>query len=585
MKLDSIELEVIKSRLEEAALTMENQLFHSGYSPILRESADGSATVLDKSGGVIVGTGLPVHLFPYYHTVRAVLKLVGDRMQPGDSFLINDPYLGGNLHVPDTAIVTPFFHDGRLAAFCASIAHKPDLGGLVIGSSSAAAREIYHEGLLFPGVRYWTAQGPNPDFEAMLRSNTRSPEEAIGDLRAQVGCTRIGCTRLKELFDRYGAEVMTDAFEELIRASERRVRQKLAAIPDGAAQAEAMLDHDGVDVDKPIAIRVKIVKRGGNITIDFSNSDPHTAGPINLRPQAAESGAAIGLIAMLDPDIPINDGCRRVIEFINPPGRITHAIKPRPINNYYPSLHLVYCVTQKALAQLAPEKAVAPAGIGIGGFAIGYQRTRNGKPGALYELMVTSLGGTSKGDGAFLAMAVAQITPTQPIEILESEYPVEVTRFEPLADTAGPGRNRGGPGYLREYRLLEDAVVTVRMGQFANGAWGVVGGEAPNLARCVLNAGTEREERLPIMVTRQLKAGDTLSITLSGGGGYGAPAGRAPELVACDVRDGLVSVDAARARYRVAIDQPKLTVNEAATQSLRAQGQAAAAARAPIGRA
>jgi N-methylhydantoinase B len=570
MKLDSIELEVIKSRLEEAALTMENQLFHSGYSPILRESADGSATILDKSGGVVVGTGLPVHLFPYYHTVRAVLKLVGERMQPGDSFLINDPYLGGNLHVPDTAIVTPFFHDGKLAAFCASIAHKPDLGGLVIGSSSAAAREIYHEGLLFPGVRYWTKDGPNPDFEAMLRSNTRSPDEAIGDLRAQVGCTRIGCARLEELFERYSGEVMTEAFEELIRASERRVRLKLSAIPDGTAEAEAMLDHDGVDVAKPIRISVKIVKRGENISIDFSGSDPHTAGPINLRPQAAESGAAIALIGMLDPDIPINDGCRRVIEFINPPGRITNAIKPRPINNYYPSLHLVYCVTQKALAQLAPEKAVAPSGIGVGGFAIGYQKTRNGKPGALYELMATSLGGTSRGDGTFLVLPVAQITPSQPIEILETEYPVEVLRFAQLPDTAGAGRHRGGPGYLRQYRLVEDAVVTVRMGQFQNGAWGVVGGEAPNLAACVLNAGTEREEQLPILITRPLKAGDTLSIMLPGGGGYGAPAERPAEMVANDVRDGLVSVAAARNSYRVVIDEPGLTVNEAATKALRA---------------
>ncbi len=571
MKLDSIELEVIKSRLEEAALTMENQLFHSGYSPILRESADGSATILDSSGGVIVGTGMPVHLFPYYHTVRAVLAIVGERMQPGDSYLINDPYLGGNLHVPDTAIVTPFFHDGKLAAFCASIAHKPDMGGLVIGSSSAAAREIYHEGILFPAVRYWTAAGPNPDFEGMLRSNTRSPDEAIGDLRAQVGCTRIGCGRLQELFERYSGAIMLEAFEELIRASERRVRQKLAAIPDGTAEAEAMLDHDGVDVSKPIKLHVKVVKQGENISIDFSGSDAHTAGPINLRPQAAESGAAIALIGMLDPDIPINDGCRRVIEFINPPGRITHAIKPRPINNYYPSLHLVYCITQKALALLAPEKAVAPAGIGVGGFAIGFQRTRNGKPGALYELMATSLGGTREGDGTFLVLPVAQITPSQPIEIVETEYPVEVVRFEQLPDTAGAGRHRGGPGYLRTYRLLEDAVVTVRMGQFRYGAWGVLGGEATNLASCTLNAGTEREEKLPILLTRPLKAGDTLSITLPGGCGYGPPAERGPERVASDVRDGLVSIEAARNSYRVVIEPPGMTVNEAATTALRAK--------------
>src|ERR1019366_3455489 len=196
----------------------QNLLFHSGYSPILRESSDGSACILDRRGGCVVG-GAAVHMLPFHYSVRGLLELVGERMRPGDSFLINDPYLGGSLHVPDTAVVTPFFHQGKVAAFCASIAHKPDLGGLVIGSSSAAAREIYHEGVVFSGVRFWTEDGANPDIEAILRSNTRSPVETIGDLRAQVGCTQIGCQRLLELFDRYPGDTMTQGFEELIRAS------------------------------------------------------------------------------------------------------------------------------------------------------------------------------------------------------------------------------------------------------------------------------------------------------------------------------------------------------------------------------
>jgi N-methylhydantoinase B len=569
MKLDAIELEVIKSCLEEAALTMENQLFHSGYSPILRESFDGSAAIVDRHGGVVVGVGMPIHLFPYFLSVRAVLASAGDRMRPGDSYLLNDPYLGGSLHVPDTAIITPFFYRGQLVGFCTSMAHKPDLGGLVIGSSSPNAREIYHEGLMFPGVRYWTNEGPNVDFEAILKSNTRSADEVIGDLRSQVGCTRVGCGRLTELFDRYGADVMMSAFEELIRASERRLRQKLTELPDGTAEASAMLDHDGVDFDHPLAIRIKIVKTGDSITIDFSDCDANTTGPINLRPQASETAAAIGLLSFLDPTISINDACRRVIQFVNPPGRITNAIKPRPINNYYPTLHLTYCTTLSALAQLAPEKAVAPAGLGVGGFLFGYARKRNGKPGVQYELMVPSLGGTWDFDGAFLVMPVAQITPSQPIEILETEYPVEVTRFEPLIDSAGPGRSRGGPGYIREYRLLDEAVCTIRMGQFANGSWGVVYGEAPNRARVLLNPGCDREETLPILATRHLRAGDVVRIELAGGGGYGSPTERPPERVASDVRDGLVSMEAARSKYRVVIEPETMTVDLAATASLR----------------
>jgi N-methylhydantoinase B len=404
----------------------------------------------------------------------------------------------------------------------------------------------------------------------MLRSNTRSADEVIGDLRSQVGCTRVGCGRLAELFDRYGGELMTAAFEELIQASERRIRQKLSDLPDGTVEATAMLDHDGVDVDHPLAIRVKVIKTGDSITIDFSDSDANTTGPVNIRPQASETAAALALISMLDPDIPINDSCRRVINFINPPGRITNAVKPRPINNYYPTLHLVFCTTQTALAKLAPAKAVAPAGLGVGGLLFGYPRKRNGKPGVQYELMVPSLGGTPDSDGAFVVMPVAQITPSQPVEILETEYPIQVTRFEPLVDSAGPGRYRGGPGYVREYRLLDDAVCTLRMGQFANGSWGVVGGGAPNRARCILNAGTDREEALPILATRHLKAGDTLRIELAGGGGYGPPTERLPQRVLRDVRDGLVSAANAKTAYGVVIDGATLEVDVGETSKTRA---------------
>jgi len=549
MALDPIELQVIYSRLQEAGATMENQLFHSGYSPILRESFDGSAAVLTRDGGVVSGTGAPIHLFPYFYIARAVMTRWGDRLSPGDSFLVNDPYLSGNFHVPDTAIVTPFFHEGQLVAFCASIAHKPDLGGIVPGSSGASAREIYHEGLLFPAVRYWSAAGVAEDIEAMIHRNSRSPKDVVGDLRAQVGCTRVGCSRLEELFADYGAAQMTEAFEALITGTEGRVREGLAAWPDGEAEAEAWLDNDGVDLDKPIRMAVRVEKRGDRITFDYSASDPQTRGPVNLRPQSAETAAALALISFIDASIPLNDGCRRAIDFVNPEGRITHASHPRPINNYYPSMHLLYCCVQKALANFAPQKAVAPAGLGVGGCLIAYARSRAGKLGVQYELMTPSLGGTPRGDGSFAVLPMSQITPSQPIEILESEYPVEVIGFEPLTDSAGAGRHRGGSGYARTYRVLEDASFSVRMAQFKNGSWGVVGGDAPNRARCVLNPGTPQEEQLPPLATRDLKAGDVIRMELAGGGGFGDPRERDPDLVAADVRDGLVSPQAARAVY------------------------------------
>ncbi|MEK7216429.1 MAG: hydantoinase B/oxoprolinase family protein, partial [Chloroflexota bacterium] len=203
--LDPITLEVLLSRLQEIVATMEHLLFHSGYSTILRESYDGSAGITDRRGHPVIGSGMPGHLPPYHITVQGVLNQYAlEEMRDGDSFVMNDPYWGGTAHSPDLAIVTPVFWDRTVVAFCVSIAHKPDIGGMVPGSAAAAAREVYHEGLLLPGVRYWTSDGIVPEIDAIIRRNSRQPEVISGDLRAQVGCTKTGGVKLTELCQEYG---------------------------------------------------------------------------------------------------------------------------------------------------------------------------------------------------------------------------------------------------------------------------------------------------------------------------------------------------------------------------------------------
>jgi len=223
MALDPITLEVINNRLREIVSTMERLLFHSGYSTILRESHDGSACLADRDGGVVMGSGLPIHLFPYFYIIRAILKeYPPDEMRDGDSYIITDPYLGGNLHVPDLGVVTPIFAGGELLGFAASIAHKPDVGGLVPGSSSANAREIYHDGLLLPPVRYWTRDGVVKEVDAILRRNSRMPDVVAGDVRAQVGCTKVGATKLQELCREYGTDSI-EVHRDAIQPGERVV--------------------------------------------------------------------------------------------------------------------------------------------------------------------------------------------------------------------------------------------------------------------------------------------------------------------------------------------------------------------------
>lgn len=567
--MDPITLEVLGYRLGEVVHTMEHLLFHSGYSPILRESYDGSATILDRDGNVVVGSGAPYHLFPYYYTAQYIIERFAGDMKPGDSYMANDPYHSGNSHVPDVAIVTPVFYKHEIIAFCACIAHKPDMGGMVPGSSGAAAREIYHEGILFPGVRIWTADGINRDVESILRQNSRTPDEVVGDVRAQVGCTQVGGQRLTGLCDEYSADTILEAFEEWIAIGQRRLGQELEKIPDGVGVGMAYLDNDGVDLDQPVKIHVTVTKTGSKVRLDFSESSQLVKGPVNIRPQSTEAGATLALIGLLDPQIPINDGIRRSVEFVNPEGLVTHARFPAPVNNYYPTMHLVNCCVQQAMAELS-GRAVAPAGLGIGGNTLGYTKTRTGLPGVQYELQNTSLGGTVRNDGTFGAMAMNHVTPSTSLEILESEYPMRVTRFEPLVDSAGAGEFRGGVGYIREYELLGDAKLSIRMSQFRFGGWGVHGGKGPRRpASAVLNEGSDAEEFLPPLQTRDLTAGTRFAVKTSGGGGYGDPFKRDPARVLADVEDGYVSIEMAAEDYGVIIDPESMGVDARRTAEAR----------------
>lgn len=551
--LDGITLEIVGQRIAEIVKTMEVLLFHSGYSTILRESNDGSATVLDRDGRVVVGAGSPSHTTAYYYTVQGLLKTYSwEKMRPGDSFVLNDPYLGGMHHVPDMAVISPVFWEGKPLGFCATIAHKSDVGGLVPGSSSANAREIYHEGTLVPGIRYWTADGPVEDAVAFVTRNSRTPELVAGDIRAQIGATRMGTTRIHELVGQYGYEAIIEAIGRLQDISEERVGDEIAKLPDGEAEGEAFLDSDGADLEKRVRFHVKITKQGRSLTVDFSGSNAQVAGPVNLRPQSSEVACLIGLLGYLDPNIPLNGGTQRSVRFINPPGTVTNANFPAPCNNYMPSLHLLLTAMQSAILAFEPVRQSAPDGFGVGAMTLGF-RLEHGKRAVQYELVGPSLGASSLYDGAFHAHPVTHNTPSAPIEIIENEFPVRITECAPLRDTGGVGKRRGGLGCVREYELLAPASFTLRVGGFKSGSWGVKGGAAGALGRCLVDPGSDHERALPSLYTTDVPAGTVLRIEQAGGSGYGNPRDREPALVLADVRNGYVSVESAFNEYGVRV--------------------------------
>jgi N-methylhydantoinase B len=440
----------------------------------------------------------------------------------------------------------------------------------VPGSSGAAAREIFHDGLLLPGVKYWTKDGVIKEVDQIIRRNSRTPDTVAGDSRAQVGCSRVGAQRVRELCGEYGTDTIKAAFEELMRSADARVRQTLSEWPDGESEAEATVDNDGVDLDKPLRLHVRVIKKGDTITFDFSEMNEQVRGPINLRPQCGEGGSLLALLSYLDPSIPINDGTRQAVQFINPEGRLTNPRWPAPVNNYFGLTHVLYSTVLKALAQFNPSRAVGTAGLGCGAIAVGYRAEDGSRQTVQYELFPSSLGANPMHDGTSPVEPMSHFTPNTPVEILETEFPVRVLRYEWMPDSAGAGEHRGGPGYRKEYKLLNDALITLRLAHmFENTGWGVFGGQAPPSASASLNPGSEDERPLRPLETFDAHTGDVLSIRMPGGGGYGEPSRRDPEAVLEDVLNGYVSIEAARDTYRVALDPDSMTVDEQATTALR----------------
>lgn len=568
--LDPVTLEVIDNRLHEITGAMQHVLFHSGYSTILRESHDGSTGICMADGQTVLALGAINHLYPYHKSSLAVLAAYGDDIHDGDSFIITDPYEAGSSHLPDLVVVTPVFVDGALFAFSVSTAHKPDLGGLVPGSSSPDSREIYHEGLLVPTVRYWTSRGVNREVEAIVARNSRVPDLVVGDLRAQVGCTRLGADRLAGLCAEYGADVIKAAMAELLSRTGQRLRTALLDWPDGDSEAEAFLDDDGVDLDQPVRLHVAVRKRGDRIVMDYSGTSAQVKGPINLGLAVSEAAALLALLTYVDPSIPLNDGARQAIELVNPPGRLTNPTWPAPVNSYYGTMSVLADTTGRALSSYNPQRAYGSLGYGLGAVAIGYQSARSGKPAVQYELFISSRGGTPVHDGVSGVNGMSNHVPYTPIEILEAEFPVRVLRHEWTTDTAGAGQYRGGPGLLKEYQLLGPAKVTLRLGhQFQHGGWGVFGGRPPAMARATFAPKDGQARALRPLETVAMGEGDRFRIELPGGGGYGDPRLRPAPAVLADVLDGLVSAESAARDYGVAVDPVTLRVDEDRTAEYR----------------
>ena len=545
--VDPITYEVLRARLDGIVREMEKAVFRTGYSTIVRESHDFSCGVLDRNGRLVGQSSHPTHMAAYPECIKGLLQFYSiEDMAEGDAFLANHPYYSGCPHANDMVIMTPIFHDGDVIAFAASMGHTPDIGGVSAGSRNATSRDIFGEGLQIMPVRYMRNYELVQDTASFVRANSRVPDMMIGDLTAKAGvCFSIGEERLKDVISTYGGDTVRQMFEDLGERTEQLARDYISQWEDGVHESETWVD-DPSDPGKPIRLHVSAIKEGDRLIMDFTQTGDQANAPVNVREPFIRGLVYHGVIAMTDPYMPINHGLANAVEIRFRKGSIIAPEFPGPVGFYSKTVSIADSVIMSAMARAAGQPHLAH-GSTQSSIVIGYQGDSD-RQYVQYELMYAGSRAWDGGDGFSGVGARATGGRFTSLEIIESEFPVDVSKFEVIPDTGGDGKSRGGPGYVREYKVRSNSRLSG--GAAKREASGADGGGSGVNAYVVVHPGSDREERYPGIASNiGLKPGDVFRIETGGGGGVLDPRDRDHELVKGDIQDGLITPAKAREVY------------------------------------
>ncbi len=520
---DPITVEVIKSALAYAAEEMGIAVRNAAYSPNIKERLDHSCALFDRYGRLIAqAEHIPVHLGSLPWGLRHMLEIV-DReyggMREGEMWVANDPYVAGT-HLNDVTLVRPVFENGALVGYAANKAHHADVGGSVPGSMPTDANEIYAEGLVVPPIRLLRDDCLMTEIVELFRANSRTPDARSGDLRAQVAGNYTGERRLREVCVRYGLQTFETAIERALDDSERALRGALLALGEGRFEATDFLeDRDG---EPRIRIALALELRDGDARLDYTGTSEQVAFPLNAVFGVTLSGVHYALRAVTDPTIPMNEGCFRPVHVYAPEGSLLNPRRPAAVSggNVETSMRNADVVLQ-ALAKAAPQRVPASSGGTMSNVMLGGVRA-DGSTWAFYETNGCGMGARPSRDGIDAIHAHMTNTLNTPIEAIEREYPLRVTRYEIAEGTGGAGRYRGGNGLVRAIELTEGtAHATLLADRHRLGPPGAQGGAPGGCGRHALTRnGTERP--LAAKVSFPLEPGDIVTIQTPGGGGYGA---------------------------------------------------------------
>ncbi len=568
MELDPVTLALTQNRLDHISRQMGWVMTRTARSPIFSHAHDFSCFLTDARGTLVSqADGIPIHTGGGGFAVRAVLQAFRDDIAEGDAFLLNDPYAAGGNHLPDWVVARPVFVQGRPVAFANIRAHQSDIGGGAAGTYNPEATEIWHEGIRLPPLRIIRRGEILRDLWQLLMLNTRTPHLLDGDLRAMLGATRIGGDQVAELFADLGLERGQAYLEGLLDYADRRFRAAVAALPDGTYLGEDRFEDDCFEsMDLPI--RVTVTVAGDRLTVDFTGSAPQIRGFKNSSLANTWSGVYTALSSFFGADIPRNEGTFRGVTIIAPEGSIVNPLPPAPMtmDTIAPACEIINAVWQ-ALGRADAGRSCA--GWGKPGAPITSGTDPNGRTFVMYHWAAQSGGGAVDGRDGFpqqggVNTLCGLVIPN--VESYEQLYPVRIHRQELRCDSGGAGTFRGGPGVEYEVELLTPVQIAFRGEAYVSfGAVGANGGGAGAVGYNRLEPEGGELVRPPTYGIHRTAGPARLRIWSAGGGGWGDPLERDPARVLRDVRDGLVSGDAAARVYGVVLDEAGTAVDMAAT--------------------
>jgi len=547
-------VEVLGNYLLSAAEEMTSAIIRSAYSPAVRDRKDCSSAILTRRGETVAqASDIPIHLGGLVGIVSNGIERYGvDRIRDGDVLIANDPHQGSSTHLNDITAVAPIFVEGSLVAFACVTAHHSDLGGAYPGSESLDAPTIFHEGLRMPCLLAYRDGQVLPEILDLVVLNSRTPDERAGDLRAQIGAVLKGRERFLELTRKYGYAAVEAGIDFILSSTEARFRSRLRELPDGVFHAVEELDPERA-TGAQVCIRVAVAKDGDHIRLDFTGTSPQVREGRNVPLAGTVAAVHYTMRALVDPDMPANDGFFRAVEIVAPEGSLVCATSPYPVSSRVSSSQHIATAIFKAVASAWRERVVSGCN-GRRKVIFSGPDPRKGQVFVYHETNAGGVGAHSGGDGVDGAMAHLIQIWNMPAEALELTFPLAIGRIELITDSGGAGTWRGGLGVRRDYEVLGDGMTCTLVSEMSHQRmWGLEGGHEGGLGRFVVNPGTERERVIDSskVPNVHLDAGDVLSVETTGAGGFGDPRKRARERVVADLLDEKISREAAESSYGI----------------------------------